>query len=148
MSRSEPNTLVHSSNGRFEVTTVEPRSYRWLNTSRNSSAPVCESGTYPSSSIIRSLCPASCRCRRSNRFSIARLQQFMDESRGGGEANRQPLVAGRETEPETDVCLAGAGALYNDRRRSSRSARRIHAAPPPKASWNDARSDSSRSSPI
>jgi len=28
VSRSEPNTLVHSSNGRFEVTTVEPRSYK------------------------------------------------------------------------------------------------------------------------
>ena len=32
----------------------------------------------------------------------------MDESRGGVEANRQPLLAGRETEPETDVGLAGA----------------------------------------
>ncbi len=40
---------------------------------------------------------------------VPRLQQFMDESRGGGEANRQPLLAGRETEPETDVGLAGAG---------------------------------------
>ena len=28
VSRSELNTLVHSSNGRFEVTMVEPRSYR------------------------------------------------------------------------------------------------------------------------
>ena len=26
--------LVYSSNGRFEVTTVEPRSYRWRNTSK------------------------------------------------------------------------------------------------------------------
>jgi hypothetical protein len=27
------------------VTTVDPRSYRWLKTSNNSSAPVCDSGT-------------------------------------------------------------------------------------------------------
>jgi len=33
----------------------------------------------------------------------------MDESRGGIEADRQPLLAGRETEPETDMGLAGAG---------------------------------------
>jgi hypothetical protein len=33
----------------------------------------------------------------------------MDEGRGDVEANRQPLLAGRETEPETDVRLAGAG---------------------------------------
>ena len=38
--RSEPNTEVHSSNGRFDVTIVEPRSYRCENTSNNSSAPV------------------------------------------------------------------------------------------------------------
>jgi hypothetical protein len=48
----EPNTLVHSSNGKFEVTMVEPRSYRWLNTSNNSSAPVCESGPR-SSALVR-----------------------------------------------------------------------------------------------
>ena len=41
-------------------------------------------------------------------FLIARLQQFMDESCGSVEANRQPFLAGRETEPETDVRLAGA----------------------------------------
>jgi hypothetical protein len=33
----------------------------------------------------------------------------MDESRGSIEADRQPLLAGRETEPETDVRFAGAG---------------------------------------
>src|SRR6202040_1167445 len=38
----------------------------------------------------------------------------MDESRGGIEADRQPLLAGRETEPETDVCLAGAGVADRD----------------------------------
>ena len=32
----------------------------------------------------------------------------MDESRGGIEADRQPLLAGRETEPEANVGLAGA----------------------------------------
>ena len=39
---------------------------------------------------------------------VAILQQFMDESRGGIEADRQPLLAGCETEPETDVGLACA----------------------------------------
>src|SRR6476660_1601892 len=38
----------------------------------------------------------------------------MDESRGGVEANRQPLLAGRETEPETDVRLAGAAVADRD----------------------------------
>src|SRR6266571_4001956 len=38
----------------------------------------------------------------------------MDEGRGGVEANRQPLLAGRETEPETDVRLAGAGVADCD----------------------------------
>jgi hypothetical protein len=38
----------------------------------------------------------------------------MDESRGGVEANRQSLLAGRETEPETDVRLAGATVADRD----------------------------------
>jgi len=42
---SAPNTEVHSSKGRFDVTMVEPRSYRWLNTSNSNSAPVVERGT-------------------------------------------------------------------------------------------------------
>src|SRR6202165_3576215 len=38
----------------------------------------------------------------------------MDESRGGIEADRQALLAGRETEPETDVRLASAGVADRD----------------------------------
>src|SRR5271157_6584153 len=38
----------------------------------------------------------------------------MDESRGSIEADRQSLLAGRETEPETDVGLAGAGVADRD----------------------------------
>ena len=38
----------------------------------------------------------------------------MDESRGGIEADRQPLLAGRETEPETNVRLAGAAVADRD----------------------------------
>src|SRR5271154_4228469 len=38
----------------------------------------------------------------------------MDESRGGVEADRQPFLAGRETEPETDMRLAGAGVADRD----------------------------------
>jgi hypothetical protein len=43
VSRSDPKTAVHSSNGRLDVTMVEPRSYRWLKTSNRSSAPVGDS---------------------------------------------------------------------------------------------------------
>ena len=57
---SEPNTSVHSSKGRLLVTRMEPRSYRWLNTSNNSSAPVLLSGTKPSSSMISKLYFANC----------------------------------------------------------------------------------------
>src|ERR1700692_849875 len=38
----------------------------------------------------------------------------MNESCGGVEANRQPLLAGREPEPETDVRLAGAAVADRD----------------------------------
>ena len=38
----------------------------------------------------------------------------MDESRGGIEADRQALLAGRETNPETDVRFAGAGVADRD----------------------------------
>src|ERR1700719_650391 len=38
----------------------------------------------------------------------------MDESCGGVEADRQPLLAGCETEPETNVCLAGAVVADRD----------------------------------
>ena len=46
--RSEPKTSVHSSNGRFEVMMMEPRSYRCEMTSKSSSAPVLLRGTKPS----------------------------------------------------------------------------------------------------
>src|SRR5450759_3072285 len=45
---------------------------------------------------------------------VAGLQQFMDESRGGIEADRQPLLTGCETEPKTDMGLAGAGVADRD----------------------------------
>ena len=67
--RSEPKTSVHSSNGRFDVTRIEPRSYRREKTSKRSSAPVLESGTKPSSSTISSLYLANWPWRRSRRFS-------------------------------------------------------------------------------
>src|SRR5664280_98372 len=38
----------------------------------------------------------------------------MNESRGSIEANRQPLLAGRETEPDTNVGLAGAAVADRD----------------------------------
>src|ERR1017187_6958366 len=38
----------------------------------------------------------------------------MNESRGSIEANRQPLLAGRETEPDTNVCLACAAVADRD----------------------------------
>src|ERR1700704_4791225 len=38
----------------------------------------------------------------------------MDEGRGGIESDRQPLLTGRETEPETNVGLAGAAVADRD----------------------------------
>jgi hypothetical protein len=43
--RSDPRMEVQSSNGRLEVTMVEPRSYRCEKVSNRSSAPVDDSGT-------------------------------------------------------------------------------------------------------
>src|SRR3982074_3207799 len=48
------------------------------------------------------------------RLLVARLQQFMDEGRGGIESDRQRLLTGRETEPETNVGLAGAAVADRD----------------------------------
>ena len=45
MSLSDPKTSVHSSKGRLVVTRMEPRSQRWLKTSKSSSAPVVDRGT-------------------------------------------------------------------------------------------------------
>jgi len=51
----------------------------------------------------------------------------MDERGGGVESNRQPLLAGRKTEPEADMRLAGS-AISTTRRwgtfRRSMAARR------------------------
>ena len=69
MSLSEPKTSVHLSKGRLVVTRTDPLSYRWLNTSKRSSAPVLESGTKPSSSMMSSLSRASFFCRLSSRRS-------------------------------------------------------------------------------
>ena len=37
------------------VTRIEPRSYRWLKTSKSSSAPVGDRGTKPNSSMVSGL---------------------------------------------------------------------------------------------
>jgi IstB-like ATP binding protein len=48
-------------------------------------------------------------------FGSERLTgELMDESRGGIEADRQHLLAGRETESETNVRLAGAAVADRD----------------------------------
>ena len=45
---------------------------------------------------------------------VPRLHQFVHQGGGGGEADGQPLLAGRQTEPEGDVGLAGAGVAERD----------------------------------
>ena len=67
--RSEPNTSVHSSKGRLVVTRMEPRSQRWVKTSKSSSAPVGDRGTKPSSSMISRPRRDRFRCRVSSRLS-------------------------------------------------------------------------------
>ena len=41
-------------------------------------------------------------------FLVARLDQLMNQRGGGGEADRETLLAGRQAETEGDVGLAGA----------------------------------------
>ena len=67
--RSEPNTSVHSSKGRLVVTRMEPRSQRWVKTSKSSSAPVGDRGTKPSSSMISRPRRDRFRCRVSSHLS-------------------------------------------------------------------------------
>ncbi len=55
VSRSDPKTSVHSSNGRLAVARTEPLSHLWLNISKIISAPLLDSGAKPSSSMISSL---------------------------------------------------------------------------------------------
>ena len=69
VSRSDPKTVVHSSKGRLVVTRMEPRSYRWLKTSKSSSAAVGDRGTKPSSSMISRLRRDNCRWRLSSSIS-------------------------------------------------------------------------------
>ena len=69
MSRSEPRTSVHSSKGRLVVTRTDPSSQRWLKTSKGSSAPVLDSGTKASSSMMRSFRRESFFWRTSRRRS-------------------------------------------------------------------------------
>ena len=69
VSCSEPKTVVHSSKGRLVVTRMEPRSYRWLKTSKRSYAPVVDRGTKPSSSMIIRPRRDRFRCRVSRRLS-------------------------------------------------------------------------------
>jgi hypothetical protein len=70
--------------------------------------PVCESGTYP---IVdnEELVSGELPLQAEQSLLVSRLQQFMDKSCGSAEADRQPLLAGREAEPETDVGFASAG---------------------------------------
>ena len=45
---------------------------------------------------------------------VARLHQFVDQGRGGGEADRHPFLAGREPQAEGDVGFAGAAWAKGD----------------------------------
>ena len=58
--------------------------------------------------MIRSLWPASLFWNRSRLFLVAGLDQLMNRRGGGGEADREALLAGRQAKTEGDVGLAGA----------------------------------------
>ena len=107
MSLSEPKTSVHSSKGRLVVTRTDPLSYLWLKTSKRSSAPVLERGTKPSSSTMSSLSRASFFCRLEQSPLVPGLDQLMDQRGCGGEADRQPPLAGGQPQAEGDMGLAG-----------------------------------------
>src|SRR6478672_4566355 len=47
-------------------------------------------------------------------FVVAGFNQFMHESGGGREANRDPFLASGQTETQRDVALAGAGVADRD----------------------------------
>jgi len=47
-------------------------------------------------------------------FLVTRLEQFVDESRRRDEADRQALLAGRQSEPERDVALARPAVADGD----------------------------------
>ena len=107
--RSDPKTWVHSSKGRLVVTRMDPRSQRWLKTSKSSSAPVGDRGTKPSSSTMSRLSRVSCRCRLSRRLSS--LASISSWTRAAVNPTDIPRW---QAQSQGDVGLAGAAVSDGD----------------------------------
>ena len=64
--------------------------------------------------MIRSLYPGELPLQAEQPLLVARLQQFIDQQQCERGADRQPLLTGRDKEPQTDVRLAGAAVADCD----------------------------------
>ena len=116
VSLSEPKISVHSSKGRFVVTRMEPRSQRWLKTSKRSSAPVRDRGTKPGSSMIRIFRRESCLCKFSSRLSSRASIISWTRAAAAVKPTDNPLwqAARPRPSPQSDVGLAGAAVADGD----------------------------------
>ena len=95
------------------MTRKEPRSQRWLKTSKSSSAPVRDRGTKPSSSMMSRLSRVSCRCRLSRRLSS--LASISSWTRAAVvNPHRHSPLAGGQAQSQGDVGLAGAAVSDGD----------------------------------
>ena len=106
--RSDPKTSVHSPAGRLVVTRMEPRSYRWLKTSKSSSAPVGDRGTKPRFVDDQQAEAGKLSLEVEQTPFIPGLHQLVDQGGGRRESNGHPLLAGGQAQPQSDVGLAGA----------------------------------------
>ena len=112
VSRSEAKILVHSSNGRLEVTIVEPRSCRWLSVSKRSTSP----GKRHVTEFIddQQLDRRHLGLQPEQPALILGFHQLVDEAGGGREGDREAALAGRQAESQGDVGPAGTAVAERD----------------------------------
>ena len=106
--RSEPNISVHSSNGKLEVTRIEPPLVALAEDFEQQLGAGLrerhEAEFVDDQKVI--LCQLLLQAQQA--FFIPVLHQFMNQGSGREEADGEPLLAGRQTETEGDMGLAGA----------------------------------------
>ena len=83
---------------------MDPRSQRWLKTSKSSFAPMGDRGTKPSSSMISGLSRDSCRCRLKGR------QGDVHQAQGEGGRKDQPGIGHQAVVVEGDADAVGVVA--------------------------------------
>ena len=93
---------------------MEPRSQRWLNTSKSGSAPVGDRGTNPNSSTISRLRRDSCRRRFSRRLSSLASISSWTRAAAVLTPHRHHALAGGQSQTQGRVGLAGAAGAYGD----------------------------------